>query len=91
VFLKRLGAEFIAETSYALDVCERLDLPLAHEASQKRISGGSNGNGDLRSDSQYGGGAQMQARIQHNCVRTASPSGPRELPQTQFDAQIRSA
>lgn len=44
VFLKRLGAEFIAETSYALDVCERLDLPLAHAASQKRISGGSNGN-----------------------------------------------
>ena len=46
VFLKRLGAEFIAETSYALDVCERLDLPLAHEASQKHISGGSNGHAD---------------------------------------------
>ena len=28
-FLKRLGAKFIAETSYALDVCERLCLPLA--------------------------------------------------------------
>ena len=33
VFVKGLGAEFIAETSYALDVCERLDLPLAREAS----------------------------------------------------------
>jgi hypothetical protein len=25
----RLGAEFVAPTSYALDVCERLHLPLA--------------------------------------------------------------
>ena len=33
-FLKRLGAEFVAETSYCLDVCERLLLPLA----LKRIS-----------------------------------------------------
>ena len=32
MFLRRLGAEFIAETSYALDACERLDLPLAHKA-----------------------------------------------------------
>jgi hypothetical protein len=29
VFLKRLGAQFIAETAYSLDVCERLRLPLA--------------------------------------------------------------
>ena len=27
--LKRLGAEFVADTSYTLDVCERLHLPLA--------------------------------------------------------------
>ena len=27
-FVKRLGAEFIAETSYSRDVCERLQLPL---------------------------------------------------------------
>jgi len=27
--LKRLRAEFIADTSYVLDVCERLHLPLA--------------------------------------------------------------
>ena len=25
----RFGAEFVAETSYALDICERLQLPLA--------------------------------------------------------------
>jgi hypothetical protein len=28
-FLNRLGAEFVAGTSYSLDVCERLHLPLA--------------------------------------------------------------
>ena len=27
LLLKRLGAEFIAETAYSRDVCERLDLP----------------------------------------------------------------
>jgi hypothetical protein len=27
-FLKRLGAQFVAETSYSRDVCERLDLRL---------------------------------------------------------------
>jgi hypothetical protein len=30
-FFKRLGAEFVAETSYSLDVCERLSLPLARK------------------------------------------------------------
>ena len=29
LFLRRFGAEFIAETSYTLDFCERLCLPLA--------------------------------------------------------------
>jgi anti-anti-sigma regulatory factor len=29
LFLGRLGAEFIADTSYALDICERLRLRLA--------------------------------------------------------------
>jgi len=27
LFLKRLGAQFVAETSYSRDVCERLELP----------------------------------------------------------------
>lgn len=40
-FFKRLGAEFVAETSYSLDVCERLRLPLA----RKRLSRRSNGHG----------------------------------------------
>jgi hypothetical protein len=28
LFVKRLGAEFVAETSYSRDVCERLELPI---------------------------------------------------------------
>lgn len=45
-FFKRLGAQFMAETSYALDVCERLGLPLAHQAmSHRRVPEGSNGHG----------------------------------------------
>ena len=44
--VKRLGAKFIVETSYALDVCERLCLPMVRtEAPNKRVFGGSNGNG----------------------------------------------
>jgi anti-anti-sigma regulatory factor len=31
-FLKRLGAQFVAETSYSRDVCERLQLPLVSQA-----------------------------------------------------------
>lgn len=44
--LKRLGAEFIAETSYALHVCERLGLPLVRtNGSNTRPLRNSNGNG----------------------------------------------
>jgi hypothetical protein len=43
---KRLGAEFVAETSYSLHVCERLRLPLVRtDGSNTRLLGGSNGNG----------------------------------------------
>ncbi len=31
LFVKRLGAQFVAETSYSRDVCERLELPLISE------------------------------------------------------------
>ena len=48
LFLRRLGAKFIAETSYALDVCERLDLPLAHKAViHAPRPDGSNGHGPI--------------------------------------------
>jgi hypothetical protein len=48
--VKRLGAEFIAETSYALHVCERLRLPLVStNGSNIRALGGSNGNGSSAS------------------------------------------
>ena len=44
--LKRLGAEFIAETSYSLHVCERLGLPLLRSnVSNTSPLDGSNGNG----------------------------------------------
>jgi hypothetical protein len=41
LFVKRLGARFIAETSYCRDVCERLQLPLVGT----RASSDSDGNG----------------------------------------------
>jgi hypothetical protein len=44
-FFGRFGAEFVAETSYALDVCERLDLHLARSgASDPNPSGASRPN-----------------------------------------------
>jgi len=46
LFVKRLGAQFVAETSYSRDVCERLQLPLIR--TQKRnahLSSDSDGNG----------------------------------------------
>jgi hypothetical protein len=45
LFVKRLGAQFVAETAYSRDVCERLQLPLA--GTQKpnvHVSNNSNGN-----------------------------------------------
>ena len=34
-FFSRLGAKFVAEDAYMLDVCERLALPLARNRKQK--------------------------------------------------------
>ena len=46
LFVKRLGAQFVAETSYSRDVCERLQLPLmGKRASNMQHRGNSNGNG----------------------------------------------
>ena len=46
VFVKRLGAQFVAETSYSRDVCERLQLPLiGKRMSNMQVPGNSNGNG----------------------------------------------
>lgn len=44
-FFGRVGAEFVAPTSYTLDVCERLHLRLAHAGD---ISGASPTNGHRR-------------------------------------------
>ena len=44
LFLKRLGAQFLAETAYSLDVCERLHLPPMPEQHSDTSSAGPNGN-----------------------------------------------
>lgn len=41
---KRLGAEFVSETAYSRDICERLQLPSIHEPT-KRVLHRSNGDG----------------------------------------------
>jgi hypothetical protein len=47
--LHRLGARFIAETAYSLDICDRLHLPLARNGKSDTLGlGGSNGKGLLR-------------------------------------------
>jgi hypothetical protein len=48
-FFGRFGAEFIAQTSYALDICERLHLRLApDQASDGNTSGASRTNAGRR-------------------------------------------
>jgi hypothetical protein len=45
-FFGRSGAEFVAQTSYAIDICQRLRLRFAHvEPSDSNISGVSRNNG----------------------------------------------
>ena len=39
-FLKRLGAQFVAETSYSRDVCERLQLPFIGKHKTEQASAG---------------------------------------------------
>jgi hypothetical protein len=49
LFVKRLGAQFVAETAYSRDVCERLQLPLVGKnKSNTHVPGNSNGNGRRR-------------------------------------------
>lgn len=44
--LKRLGARFVADTSYSGDVCERLELPLVrNHKSKMQVPGSSDGKG----------------------------------------------
>lgn len=48
-FFGRFGAEFVAQTSYTLDICERLHLRLAAgRASDANTSGASRTNGRRR-------------------------------------------
>jgi hypothetical protein len=44
LLVKRLGAQFVAETSYSRDVCERLDLPFARKRlSKTQVAAGADG------------------------------------------------
>ena len=46
LFVKRLGAQFVAETSYSRDVCERLQLPfIGKRKSNMQVPVNSDGNG----------------------------------------------
>jgi hypothetical protein len=46
LFVKRIGAQFVAETSYSRDICERLNLPLVpKQKSNTHLSGNSDGEG----------------------------------------------
>lgn len=46
-FVKRLGGVFVAETAYARDICERLQLPLLRKDQQNsQRSANKNGNGN---------------------------------------------
>jgi hypothetical protein len=48
-FFGRFGAEFVAQTSYTLDVCERLHLRLApDQASDGNTSGAARTNAGIR-------------------------------------------
>lgn len=47
LFVKRLGAQFVAETSYSRDVCERLELPFSGKCTsnqQEPVSSDGNGH-----------------------------------------------
>ena len=44
--IKKLGGQFVAETAYARDICERLQLPLVRKHKQNpELAGNRNGNG----------------------------------------------
>jgi hypothetical protein len=46
LFVKRFGAQFVAETSYSRDVCERLQLPFVGNCkSYTQVPGNSDGDG----------------------------------------------
>ncbi|MGA2003898.1 MAG: hypothetical protein ABSG70_10980 [Terriglobales bacterium] len=48
LFVKRLGAQFVAETSYSRDVCERLQLTfIGKRKSNTPIKGNSGAEGQL--------------------------------------------
>lgn len=50
-FIKKLGAEFVADTAYSLDICERLHLPLlGNHTHHSPLRGNRNGKAYLPGD-----------------------------------------
>jgi hypothetical protein len=46
LFIKKLGGQFVAGTSYARDICNRLELPLVgNHKQQSELSSNKGGNG----------------------------------------------
>ena len=46
LFVKRFGTQFVAETAYSRDVCDRLQLPLVGTQNRNaQVTSGSDGNG----------------------------------------------
>jgi hypothetical protein len=46
LLIKKLGGEFVAETAYARDICEQLQLPLVRNHKQNsKLPGNRNGKG----------------------------------------------
>ena len=46
LFVRKLGAQFVAETSYSRDVCERLQLPfIGKRTSHMQVPSNSDGDG----------------------------------------------
>jgi anti-anti-sigma regulatory factor len=46
LLIKKLGGEFVAETAYARDICERLQLQLVRDHNQNsELQGNTNGKG----------------------------------------------
>jgi hypothetical protein len=48
LFVKKLGGEFMAETAYSQDICERLQLPLLRNHGQNsQLAGNKDGKGQI--------------------------------------------
>jgi hypothetical protein len=70
--MKRLGARFVADTSYSGDICERLDLPLVrNHQSNARVSSGS----DASDGNAYSSASDTRSRATDSDRQSNVPEG----------------